>query len=93
MNNLKIAVEWLKGAAEKGNADAQYYLGKCYSHDYVGAFANATAVHFGLIEREDESKGGEYYWYRKAAWQGQREAQYEMGMYCNYTGEYEQEVY
>lgn len=93
VNNLESAVKWLKGAAEKGNADAQYYLGKCYSHDDVGAFATATAVYFGLIEREDESKVGECYWYRKAALQGQREAQYEMGMYCNYTGEYEQSVY
>ena len=55
---LVEAVKWVRKAAERGDAEAQYVLGRCYS----------LAV--GISEDREEA----IKWYRKAAIQGHEEA-------------------
>ncbi|MCD7734232.1 MAG: hypothetical protein LUH48_03705, partial [Clostridiales bacterium] len=54
----------LRGAAEQGNAKAQFYLGVCYD--------------FGRGVKEDKAKAAE--WYEKAALQGHANAQFNLGI-------------
>ena len=56
-------VQRYREAAEQGDAEAQYNLGKCYD--------NGDGV------KEDKKEAAK--WYRKAAEQGDAEAQYNLG--------------
>ena len=64
--NTTEAAKWYRKAADQGNADAQYALGRCC--------ANAIGVTKNFMEAIN--------WYRKAATQGHRDAQFELGYYC-----------
>ena len=65
------AVKWYRKAAEQGDAEAQFYLGLCYS--------NGDGVAKDLKEAAK--------WWRKAAEQGEAAAQYNLGVcYSNGNG-------
>jgi TPR repeat protein len=58
------AAEWYQRAANRGHAEAQYFLGKMYSEgrDVAQSYAEA------------------FEWYRKAANRGHAEAQHKLGL-------------
>ena len=58
------ALKWFHKAAEKGNAEAEYYLGKLYGTQQSGV----------EMDQNESTK-----WYRKAAEDGNADAQYAMG--------------
>ncbi len=62
------AVKWYRKAAEQGDADAQYQLGKCYD--------------YGRGVTQDFTEAVK--WYRKAAEQGDADAQYQLGKCYDY---------
>ena len=75
--NYEEAVKWYTKAAEQGDADAQYKLGRCY---YEGK---------GVEEDKEEAVK----WYTKAAEQGNADAQYKLGEYygCFWGGKCDME--
>jgi TPR repeat protein len=65
------AVKFLKSAAEKGNAEAQYHIGACYQ--------NGIGISQDLVEAAS--------WYRLASGQGHPKAQYCLSrIYCEGLG-------
>jgi TPR repeat protein len=66
--NEPEALSLITAAAEHGNADAQLYLGQTYS-----------GISQGIIEVERDSEVG-LKWYEKSAAQGNRHAQYVLGV-------------
>ena len=61
--NKREAFKWFLKAAEQGNAEAQYFVGNCYSNGD------------GITENKKEAAK----WYRKAAEQGDTKSQYLLG--------------
>jgi TPR repeat protein len=64
--DYKEAVKWFRLAAEKGNADAQFFLGQSYF--------------FGDGVSQDSTEAVK--WFRLAAEQGLAEAQFSLGLAC-----------
>jgi hypothetical protein len=62
--NLKEAFKWFRLAAEQGEVEAQYYLGRCYENS------------LGVSQDKEEAMK----WYRKAAEQGHQGARVRAGL-------------
>ena len=65
------ATEWLRMAAEKGHADAQFLLGQRYRHSSSGDGRNGASK---------ENYAEALKWYRDAAMQGHPSAQFSLGI-------------
>lgn len=82
IEHLDVGVKILKNAAEKGNANAQFRIGKLYVTPYFDS--NYTM----FVKSPDYQRAA--YWYERAANQGDGRAMYELGIcYKEGKGVYE----
>ena len=77
--------EWCRDAAQKGYAVAQYSLGQLYRHGQFGPEGAQYSLgqfsrHGRFIPEVAEEDSDPVQWYRKAAEQGHKKAQYQLGL-------------
>ena len=72
----KQCVDWLQGLAQRGHAEAQFLLGKCYENGVVETYSNFGELKEETIVSEDVNEAIKLY--RWAAEMGHLEAQFRL---------------
>ncbi len=84
--NYEKAVEWFTKAAEQGLADAQLNLGLCYEYGFCDGTNDGNEVDIiqawnAINEKMNANNEKAFEWYKKAAEQGNVDAQFKLGEY------------
>ena len=90
--NADESVKWLKMAAEQGEPKAQFYLSVAYNRGFAKAQNQLGGVYeFGLGGVPKDANEA-LNWYRKAAEQGEPQAQWSVGADFYFKGDYAEAV-
>ena len=87
--NYKAAAKWMRKAAEQGHSEAQYHLSTLYLQGLGVPIDEANAEKWMRKSKEQGFSGADlsYFQFKKAAENGDAEAQYTVGLYYH-TGSF-----
>ncbi|PKC00966.1 HCP-like protein [Rhizophagus irregularis] len=79
--DLKEACNWYEKSAKNGNKFAQYNLISYYSNEHEKLVEQENEYQLGYFYEIQEDSEKSFYWYQKSAENGNKFAQYNLGLY------------